>query len=152
MISLPDLRWKRPDIKSTSLLPNVLAKQQAKEAGAYEAWLVDEEGFVTEGASSNAWIVDAGGALVTHPADSRILSGITRTRLFEIAAAHQLKIVERRFTLAEAKSAREAFITGATSLVLPVVAIDGAKIGDGAPGPVALTLRAAFHRFAPASD
>jgi D-alanine transaminase len=151
VISLPDLRWKRPDIKSTSLLPNVLAKQQAKEAGAYEAWLVDEEGFVTEGASSNAWIVDAEGALVTHPANSSILRGITRTRLFDIVAAHPLKIVERRFTLAEAKSAREAFITGATSLVLPVVAIDGEKIGDGAPGPVALALRAAFHRFAPAS-
>jgi D-alanine transaminase len=151
VISLPDIRWKRPDIKSTSLLPNVLAKQQAKEAGAYEAWLVDEAGFVTEGASSNAWIVDADGALVTHPADSGILRGITRARLFEIAAAHQLKIVERRFTLAEARSAREAFITGATSLVLPVVAIDGERIGDGAPGPTALALRAAFHDFAPAS-
>jgi D-alanine transaminase len=151
VISLPDIRWKRPDIKSTSLLPNVLAKQQAKEAGAYEAWLVDEAGFVTEGASSNAWIVDADGALVTHPADSGILRGITRARLFEIAAAHQLKIVERRFTLAEARSAREAFITGATSLVLPVVAIDGERIGDGAPGPTALALRAVFHDFAPAS-
>jgi D-alanine transaminase len=152
VISLPDIRWKRPDIKSTSLLPNVLAKQQAKDAGAYEAWLVDEEGFVTEGSASNAWIVDAGGALVTRPADTSILRGVTRTRLFEIAAAHQLKIVERRFTLAEARSAREAFVTGATSLVLPVVAIDGEKIGEGAPGPVALALRAAFHPFAPASD
>lgn len=152
VISLPDIRWKRPDIKSTSLLPNVLAKQQAKEAGAYEAWLVDDEGFVTEGASSNAWIVDAGGALVTHPADSFILRGITRTRLFHIAAAHQLKIVERRFTLDEAKAAREAFITGATTIVLPVVAIDGEPIGDGAPGSVALALRAAFRHFAPASD
>jgi D-alanine transaminase len=152
VISAPDIRWKRPDIKSTSLLPNVLAKQAAKEAGAYEAWLVDEEGFVTEGASSNAWIVDSDGVLVTHPADSAILRGITRTRLFEIAAAHQLKIVERRFTLAEAKSAREAFVTGATTLVMPVVAIDGEKIGDGAPGPVAMALRAAFHKFAPATD
>ncbi len=152
VISIPDLRWKRPDIKSTSLLPNVLAKQQAKEASAYEAWLVDEDGFVTEGSSSNAWIVDADGALVTRPADSGILRGITRARLFEIAAAHQIRIVERRFTIAEAKAAREAFITGATTLVMPVVAIDEEKIGAGAPGPVALGLRAAFHDFAPASD
>ncbi|MGO9431442.1 D-amino-acid transaminase [Rhodoblastus sp.] len=152
VISVPDIRWKRPDIKSTSLLPNVLAKQQAKDFGAYEAWLVDEEGFVTEGSSSNAWIVDADGALVTHPADSGILRGITRARLFEIAAAHQIRIVERRFTVVEAKAAREAFITGATTLVMPVVAIDGEKIGGGAPGPVALGLRAAFHGFAPASE
>ena len=87
VISLPDIRWKRPDIKTTSLLPNVLARQQAREAGAYEAWLIDEQGFVTEGSASNAWIVDGEGALVTHPADSAILAGITRARLFKIAAA-----------------------------------------------------------------
>lgn len=152
VISLPDIRWKRPDIKSTSLLPNVLAKQQARDAGAYEAWLVDEDGFVTEGSSSNAWIVDANGVLVTRPADSGILRGITRARLFEIVAAQGLRIEERRFTVEETKTAREAFITGATTLVLPVVAIDGAKIGSGAAGPVALALRAAFHDHAPASD
>jgi D-alanine transaminase len=152
VISLPDLRWKRPDIKTTSLLPNVLAKQQARDAGAYEAWLIDAQGFVTEGASSNAWIVDGEGALVTHPADSAILAGITRARLFEIAAARGLRLVERPFTLAEAFAAREAFISGATTLVMPVVAIDGRKIGSGAPGPVALGLRAAFHDFAPAGD
>ncbi len=151
VVSLPDIRWKRPDIKSTSLLPNVLAKQQARDAGAYEAWLVDEKGFVTEGASSNAWIVDGEGAVVTHPADSAILSGITRATLFRIAAAEGLKIVERPFTLAEAFIAREAFISGATTIVMPVVAIDGRKIGSGAPGRVALGLRAAFHDFAPAS-
>jgi D-alanine transaminase len=152
VISLPDIRWKRPDIKSTSLLPNVLAKQAAKDAGAYEAWLVDEEGFVTEGSSSNAWIVDDRGVLVTRPADRGILRGVTRARLFEIIAAKGLVCEQRRFTVAEAKSAREAFVTGATSLVLPVVAIDGEKIGSGAPGPVALDLRAAFHAFAPASS
>lgn len=151
VIALPDIRWKRPDIKSTSLLPNVLAKQQAREAGAYEAWLVDSDGFVTEGSSSNAWIVDGGGALVTHPADSAILSGITRARLFQVAAASGLNIVERPFTLAEAFQAREAFISGATTIVLPVVAIDAHKIGSGAPGPVASDLRAAFHDFAPAT-
>ncbi|WP_374544623.1 D-amino-acid transaminase [Rhodoblastus sp.] len=151
VISLPDIRWKRPDIKTTSLLPNVLAKQQAREAGAYEAWLVDADGYVTEGASSNAWIVDGQGALVTHPADSAILSGITRARLFQIAAAQGLALVERPFTLEEAFSAGEAFISGATTLVMPVVAIDGRTIGSGAPGPVSLGLRAAFHDYAPAS-
>ena len=150
VISLPDIRWKRPDIKTTSLLPNVLARQQAREAGAYEAWLIDEQGFVTEGSASNAWIVDGEGALVTHPADSAILAGITRARLFKIAAAQGLKFVERPFTLAEAFDAREAFISGATTLVMPVVAIDGRKIDFGAPGPVALGLRAAFHDFAAA--
>ncbi len=149
VISLPDIRWKRPDIKSTSLLPNVLAKQQAREAGAYEAWLLDAEGFVTEGSSSNAWIVDGEGALVTHPANSAILSGITRARLLRIAAAKGVKWVERPFSLQEAFGAREAFISGATTIVLPVVDIDGRKIGSGAPGPVALDLRAAFHDFAP---
>ncbi len=151
VISLPDIRWKRPDIKSTSLLPNVLAKQQARDAGAYEAWLVDAQGFVTEGSSSNAWIVDDAGALVTHPADSAILSGITRARLFQVAAARGLNIVERPFALAEAFKASEAFISGATTIVLPVVAIDDHKIGSGAPGPVASGLRAAFHDFAPAT-
>ena len=148
VISLPDIRWKRPDIKSTSLLPNVLAKQQAREAGAYEAWLIDAQGFVTEGASSNAWIVGGDGALVTHPADSAILAGITRSRLLRIAAAQGLRVSERPFTLAEAFAAQEAFISGATTLVMPVVAIDGRKIGSSAPGPVALGLRAAFHDVA----
>jgi D-alanine transaminase len=151
VIALPDIRWKRPDIKSTSLLPNVLAKQLARDAGAYEAWLVDSDGFVTEGSSSNAWILNGEGVLVTHPADSAILSGITRARLFQVAAARGLKIVERPFTLAEAYRASEAFISGATTIVLPVVAIDGRNIGSGAPGPVALGLRAAFHDFAPAT-
>lgn len=147
VISLLDIRWKRPDIKTTSLLPNVLARQQAREAGAYEAWLIDEQGYVTEGSASNAWIVDGEGALVTHPADSAILAGITRARLLKIAAAKGVRLVERPFTLSEALDAREAFISGATTLVMPVVAIDGRKIGSGAPGPVALGLRAAFHDF-----
>jgi D-alanine transaminase len=147
-ITLPDIRWKRPDIKTVSLLPNVLAKQQAREAGAYEAWLVGADGFVTEGASSNAWIVDADGALVTHPADSAILSGITRARILEIARAKGIRVVERAFTVTETYGAREAFISGATTLVMPVVRLDGRPIGAGAPGPVALGLRAGFHDFA----
>ena len=152
VISTPDIRWKRPDIKSTSLLPNVLAKQQARDAGAYEAWLVDERGFVTEGSSSNAWIVNAEGVLVTRQADSSILRGITRTRVLEMAAAKNMTVQERSFTLAEAQAGREAFVTGATTLVLPVVAIDGQKVGAGTPGPVALSLRAAIHAFAPVSQ
>ena len=147
-ITVPDIRWKRPDIKTVSLLPNVLAKQQAAEAGAYEAWLVNADGFVTEGASSNAWIVDCEGALVTHPEDSSILSGITRARILKIARANNLPVVERAFTVAETHAAREAFISGATTLVMPVVRLDGRPIGAGAPGEVALGLRAAFHEFA----
>lgn len=145
VITLPDIRWKRPDIKTVSLLPNALAKQQAKEAGAAEAWLVGADGFVTEGASSNAWIVDGEGRLITHPADSSILSGITRARILEIAAVKAIRVIERAFTVAETYAAREAFISGATMLVMPVVRVDGRAIGDGAPGPVALALRAAFH-------
>jgi D-alanine transaminase len=147
-ITLPDIRWKRPDIKTVSLLPNVLAKQRAKEADAHEAWLVNEAGFVTEGASSNAWIVGRDGALVTHPADSAILSGITRARILQIARAKNIAVVERAFTVAETFSAAEAFISGATTLVMPVVRLDGRPIGSGAPGPVSLGLRADFHDFA----
>jgi D-alanine transaminase len=147
-ITVPDIRWKRPDIKTVSLLPNVLAKQQAAEAGAYEAWLVNADGFVTEGASSNAWIVDCEGALITHPEDSSILSGITRARILKIARAKNLRVVERAFSVAETHAAREAFISGATTLVMPVVRLDGRPIGAGSPGEVALGLRAAFHEFA----
>jgi D-alanine transaminase len=152
VITLPDIRWRRPDIKTVSLLPNVLAKQQAKEAGAYEAWLIDPDGSVREGASSNAWIVDGEGALVTHPADSSILSGITRARVLKLARAKGLRVVERAFTVAETYGAREAFISGATMLVMPVVRIDGREVCGGAPGPVALGLRAVFHDAVTGTD
>jgi D-alanine transaminase len=145
VVTTPDLRWKRVDIKSIALLPNVLARQFAWEHDAYEAWLVDSDGMVTEGAASNAWIVNASGTVVTRQIDHCILRGITRTRLIEIIAAEGLKLEERRFNLEEAFSAREAFVTGATTLVMPVVRIDGRPIGTGAPGPVATKLRAAFH-------
>lgn len=141
VVTLPDIRWKRCDIKSVSLLPNVLAKQQARDAGAYEAWLVDEAGQVTEGTSSNAWIVTQAGELVTRHLDSAILSGVTRLGVIDAAAAHGLAVVERAFFVDEAKAAREAFITSTTAAVLPVVAIDGAAVGDGKPGPVAGRLR-----------
>jgi D-alanine transaminase len=144
VISLPDIRWSRCDIKSVNLLPNVLAKQRAREAGAFEAWFVDGEGFVTEGTSSNAWIVDAQGRLRTQALSNRILHGVTRAALMRLAAERQIKVLEQPFTVAEAKAAREAFISSATNPGVPVIALDGAKIGDGRPGPVALALREAY--------
>jgi D-alanine transaminase len=148
VITLADRRWARPDIKSVSLLPNVLAKQAAREARAREAWLVDAKGFVTEGASSNAWIVTADGEVVTRPADNSILNGISRAVVIDAIAAKGLRFVERAFTVAEAKAAPEAFITAASQIVQPVVTIDGAPVGNGRPGPLALALRREFHRHA----
>ena len=141
VITIPDIRWKRCDIKSVSLLPNVLGKQQATEAGAFEAWMVDADGFVTEGTSTNAWIVTADGTLVTRTADSAILSGITRGALVELVRQAGYGFAERRFTLAEAAAAREAFLTSTTSFVLPITRIDGAAVGDGKPGPLTRRLR-----------
>jgi D-alanine transaminase len=145
VVSAPDIRWKRVDIKSIALLPNVLARQTAREKGAYEAWFIDADGLVSEGAASNAWIIDQSGAIITRQVDHSILRGITRTTLIEIISAQGLRLEERKFSLNEALGAREAFITGATTLVMPVVSIDGRKIGDGAPGPTALKLRGVFH-------
>jgi D-alanine transaminase len=147
VITLPENRWPRVDIKSVSLLPNVLAKQAAREQGAYEAWFVGADGGVTEGASSNAWIVTANGSLVTRPADQGILSGITRAVVLEVLAALQLRLEERAFTVEEAKAASEAFVTSASQLVMPVVKIDGQPVGPGRPGAVATRLREEFHRF-----
>jgi D-alanine transaminase len=148
VVSVPDNRWGRVDIKTTGLLPNVLARQAAIEQGAREAWFVDKGGAVTEGASANAWIVTQSGAVVTRHADHAVLRGITRTVLFDAIKAHGLSIEERAFTLAEAYAAREAFVTSASQIVLPVVRIDGRTIGDGKPGPVATALRREFHRYA----
>jgi D-alanine transaminase len=147
VITLADNRWARPDIKSVSLLPNVLAKQAARDAGAREAWFVDANGFVTEGASSNAWIVTKA-EVVTRPVDNSILNGISRMVACEAIAAQGLRLDERPFTVAEAKAAHEAFVTAASQIVQPVVRIDGTPIGDGRPGPVATALRRAFHRHA----
>jgi D-alanine transaminase len=148
VISVPENRWPRVDIKSVSLLPNVLAKQAAREAGAKEAWFVDAEGRVTEGSSSNAWIVTRDGAVVTRPADFGILRGITRTVVLEVIAEHGLKLEERPFTMEEAYAAREAFITSATNFVAPVVRIDGRPVGNGAPGLIASALRRDYHDHA----
>jgi D-alanine transaminase len=148
VITMPDQRWARVDIKSVSLLPNVLAKQAAREQGAREAWLVDDKGFVTEGSSANAWIVTNEGKVVTRPADQDILRGISRTVVLEAIAALGLAFEERPFTVAEAYAAREAFVTAASQIVLPVIRIDGRPIGNGHPGLIATELRREFHRYA----
>jgi D-alanine transaminase len=148
VVSVPDNRWGRVDIKTVGLLPNVLARQSAIEQGARDAWFVDQDGLVTEAASANAFIVTAAGTLVTRQVDHGILRGITRTVAFEAIKAQALTVEERPFTLEEAYNAREAFITSASQIVLPVVSIDGRVIGEGKPGPIAKALRREFHRFA----
>jgi D-alanine transaminase len=135
VITRPDERWARCDIKTTQLLPNLLAKTAARRAGAYEAWLIDDHGFVTEGSSTNAWIVDAEGRLATRQLSHEILPGVTRRVIMEAAAEAQLRVFERKFTAQEASGAREAFISSATG-VIPVIAIDGKAIGEGQPGPI----------------
>jgi D-alanine transaminase len=148
VITLPDNRWDRVDIKSIALLPNVMAKQQAREQGAREAWFVAADGTVTEGSSSNAWIVTRDNEVVTRQADRAILKGITRTVLLDVLKSHDLTLSERPFTVEEAQGAKEAFITSASQVVMPVVRIDGRPVGNGAPGLLATALRRDFHRFA----
>ena len=148
VVTYPENRWSRPDIKSVSLLGNVLAKQFAKEKGAREAWYVDRDGFVTEGSSSNAWIVTADGKVKTHGASNGILRGITRTVILDVLKAHNLVLDERPFTLDQAHAAKEAFVTAASQIVLPVVNIDGRLVGNGKPGPIATALRRDFHHHA----
>lgn len=147
VITAPEQRWARPDIKTLQLLPNVLAKQAAREAGAFEAWFVDRAGFVTEGASTNAWIVTSEGALVTRQADKSILHGVTRAALIDIAHRLGLRLEERPFTPDEARQAKEAFVSSATAIAMPVVSVDGRAIGDGRPGERVLALRQAFRTF-----
>jgi D-alanine transaminase len=151
VVTTPENRWGRCDIKTVGLLPNALAKQKAREAGAAEAWFVDELGFVTEGASSNAWIVDRDGRLRTRDTNANILRGITRRTLMDVIAGEGLELDERPFTPQEAKEAREAFVTGAGALVLPVVTVDGTVVGEGRPGPVATRLRRLYIERAKAS-
>ncbi len=146
--TVPDPRWGRCDIKTVMLLPASLAKEAARKDGAKEAWFVTDDGFVTEGASSNAWIITQEMQLVTRPVDTAILRGVTRTTLIDVAAQLQLTLVERPFSVEEAKGAREAFITAATNVVTPVTSIDGVQVADGKPGPISKRLRAAFHEIA----
>lgn len=145
--TMADQRWKRPDIKTIGLLPNLLARQSAKEAGAYEAWLVDERGFVTEGSSTNAFIVAADGTLRTHPADGAILGGVTRSNVLALAGSLGLDVKDQPFTVADALAAREAFLSGTTVTVLPVTRIDGHSVADGRPGAVSQGLRALYQEL-----
>jgi len=148
VVTMPDQRWARVDIKSIALLPNVMGKQAARAQGAREAWFVDQAGRVTEGASSNAWIVSRDGKLVTRQLGRDILQGITRTVLLDVIKAQGLQVEERAFTVEEVYGAREAFITSATQVVMPVVRIDGRPVGNGAPGLIATALRRDYHNHA----
>lgn len=145
VLTCPDIRWKRPDIKTTGLLPNLLARQAAREAGAFEAVLVDPAGWVTEGSSSNLFAVLADGTLATHPADQEVLGGVTRANVLALARAEGMSVAETAFTLADLVQAREAFLTGTTITVLPVVQVDDMPIGDGRPGPVSRRLRQLYQ-------
>ncbi|MBL6786691.1 MAG: D-amino-acid transaminase [PS1 clade bacterium] len=144
VVTVPDQRWARCDIKSISLLPNVLARQEAVEKGVQEAWQVDTEGLVTEGAATNAWIVDANGVLRTRPADGGILNGIVRQILMSLIGDMDVSFEERAFCVSEALSARECFSTASTLAVFPVVQIDAKKVGDGRPGPISQAIAARY--------
>jgi D-alanine transaminase len=143
VITIPDLRWKRRDIKSTSMLAQAMGKQEAKLKGAYEAWMV-ENGMVTEGTSSTAFILDAKGVIRTQPLGPHILPGVTRRAVLRLLALEGVSLEERPFSVAEAYAAREAFMTAASAFVLPVIEIDGIGIGDGRPGPIARRFRALY--------
>jgi len=144
VITIPDIRWQRCDIESVALLPNVLGKQRAKEDGAFEAGQVDREGKVTEGTSTNAWIVTSDSAVVTRQADSAILNGVTRLAVLDIIRREGYSFVERALSVAEAKSAREAFLTSTVLDLLAVVSIDRAAVGSGQPGTLARKLRQCY--------
>lgn len=148
IITVAENRWDRVDIKTIGLLPNVLARQKAREAGAAEAWFIDPDGTVKEGAATNAWIVTADGRLVTRPAEAGILRGVTRSTVMDVASKLGLTVDERGFSVDEAKQAKEAFITAATTVVMPVVEIDGVSVANGHPGSVTLSLREAFFEVA----
>ena len=143
VISVPDIRWARRDIKTVGLLAQVMAKQKALDAGVHDAWLV-QDGKVTEGSSNNAYIVNADGRIVTRRLGNEILHGVTRATVLDLSQQSNIVVEERAFTLEEAYAAREAFVTSASIFVLPVVEIDGRRIGDGAPGPIARRLRTLY--------
>ncbi|MFQ6017865.1 MAG: D-amino-acid transaminase [Kiloniellaceae bacterium] len=147
VVTTPDIRWQRCDIKSISLLPNVLAKQDAADSGADEAWQVDADGHVTEGSSTNAWIVTADNTVVTRNASHAILNGITRISLLKLISDAGYDYEERPFTVAEAKAAREAFLTSSTSFVLPVTRIDDTPVGNGHPGILTEKLRQRYMDY-----
>ena len=144
VITQPESRWQRRDIKSIALLPNVLAKQSAREAKAFEAWFVNPDGTVSEGSSTNAWIVRKDGTIVTHPATESILHGVMRGTLLALAREHQIRVEEAPFTAADALDAAEAFLTSTTAPCLPIISIDGNPVGKGVPGPVTARLAEAL--------
>ena len=146
--STPDTRWARCDLKTVMLLPAALAKEKARQSGAQEAWFVDDKGYVTEGASSNAWIVRADGYVLTRPLDHRILGGVTRATLLDVLRSLQVPVEQRAFTIAEAQAASEAFVTSASATVMPVVSVDGRAVADGRPGALTVRLRKKFHDLA----
>ena len=148
VVTRPDERWARCDIKSTALLPNILAKTAARRAGAFEAWLVDKDGFVTEGSSTTAWIIDDAGRVITRSLSNAILPGVTRRVILDAAAEAQLTVIERPFTVAEARAAREAFISAATLGATPVIAIDGQPVGVGRPGPLVRRIQELYAQLA----
>lgn len=149
VVTVPDIRWKRRDIKSTALLAQVLAKQQGIDKGAAEAWMVDDDGYITEGSSSNAWIVDSKKRLITRPAaHNSILKGVTRSALQALCKEEGIEFVERAFTPKEAYKAKEAFTSSATALIMPVSSIDGHKIGDGKIGPITNKLYDLYMEYA----
>ncbi|MEM0907506.1 MAG: D-amino-acid transaminase [Pseudomonadota bacterium] len=147
VVTTPDIRWARVDIKTTAMTAQVLAKETAVRAGAKEAFMVDKDGFVTEGSSSTAWIVDQDGTFITRPTNMGILPGITRMAIMDYVERHNMKVEERPFTVEEAKTAREAFVTSASATLTPVVQIDDTVIGNGKPGSIASQLRAEFHDY-----
>ncbi|MEI8295798.1 MAG: D-amino-acid transaminase [Alphaproteobacteria bacterium] len=146
-ITVPDTRWKQPYIKSTALLASVLAKQQAVEAGAYEAIFVNDQGYITEGSSANLWIVNASGVIQTHPEGQAILSGITRSRLLSLCQQANLPVLEKPFTVKELYQAKEAFLSASNSYVMPIIMVDQHNIGDGKTGTVTSTLQNLYMQF-----
>ncbi|TNE38417.1 MAG: D-amino-acid transaminase [Alphaproteobacteria bacterium] len=147
VVTVPDIRWARRDIKSVSLLPNILAKQEAKDKGAYEAFQVDEDGMVTEGSSTNAWIVNTEGKIITRDISHSILAGITRASLLREMKAAGIEMEIRSFSVEELRNAREVFLTSSTSYVLPVTKVDDKVIGNGRPGSISLKLRKLYQDF-----
>ena len=147
VVTAPDIRWGRRDIKSVALLPNILAKQRAAEAKAFEALLVTPEDVVTEASAANAWIITRDKTIVTHPATEVILGGITRSTVMTVARKAGYKIEERAFTLKELLKAKEVFLTGTTTFVMPVVQVDNRTIGNGTPGEFSLDLRQRYMNY-----
>jgi D-alanine transaminase len=152
VVTLPDIRWGRCDIKTTGLLANVMAKSEARKRGAFEAWLVDRDQMVTEGASTNAWIVTEEGVLVTRDLSNNILAGVTRLGVLAALAREGFNAIEERpFSVEEAHAAREAFVTSASGGVIPVISVDGQTIGNGSPGPATQRVHALYAAFASAA-